>query len=205
MKEAKFGKALNLVVAKAGKRTSNVTRPEIIVLPAINRFSINSLASDLMQIENGQKVTLLVNPDAESFNEKFYITKGFGDDMATVASVNKAGGFGRTLTFNYSGVYSQMLQGSVDAKETSAEGLAELGLAEQRTTEGGKLAHSALKKVHFEVVSAGEQEIGDETQEVYALTNAKFIDYDPRNVGEGDESAEDEGYDSSATAPEDDE
>ena len=188
MKEAKFAKSLNLVVAKAGKKVGNVTRPELNVLPTINRFSLNSLATDLMQVEHGETVTLLVNQDAESFDEKFYITKGFGDDKAVVAAVNKAKGYGRTVTFNYSGIYSQMLQADVDAQELSAEGLESKGLVQASQTPQGNKSYSALRKVHFEVVEVGEQQIGDETQMVYALTNSKITSYTPKEGGESVEA-----------------
>lgn len=194
MKESKFGKGLNLIVAQAGKKAPSATRPEVTLVPTINRFSINSLASEEMQVESGDTVTFLVNPDAESFDEKFFITKGFGDSQATLASVGKAKGYGRTLTFNYSGIYSQMLQGTVEAKEVSPEGLVNLGLIKEGVTPNGKVSYSALKKIHFHLVKADTIELEDgEEQDVYALTDVKFVDYTPREgepIEDGTEVAE---------------
>lgn len=189
MKEGKFAKALDLTVVKAGKKVINATRPELIVVPTINRFSLNSLATDAMRLESGDFITLLVNRGAESFDEKFFITKGFGDDKATLASVGKAKGYGRVLTFNYSGIYSQMLQGTIEASELSPEGLVDLGLAVKREKEEGA-TFSANRKVHFEIQSIGVQVIGkdddgdDIEQEVYMLTNSKIEDYDPRTMSD---------------------
>lgn len=188
MKEAKFSASLNLVVAKAGKKVPTSVRPELIVLPTVNRFSINSLASEAMKLESGDKITLLVNTEAESFDEKFFITRGFGEDAATLAATGKAKGYGRVLTFNYSGIWGQMLQNDVEAGDAGPDYLVELGIVEKRQTPQGKTSYTALRKVIFEIQSMGEQDLGgDELQEVFALTNSKLVDYTPRTVGEGEE------------------
>ncbi len=184
METTQFG-SMSFSIAKPGTKVSSATRPELILNPTFNKFSLNALASNLMKLQNGDFVTILINDQATNINEMYFITKGIGEEaQAKLASVNKAKGYGRVLNFNYSGIYSKMLQGTTDAMELSPEGLEEKGLVAKRVTDGDNVAFTALKKVHFELGEAIEAEIEGEDRTMYPLTNVKFVDYEPRGEAE---------------------
>jgi hypothetical protein len=188
MNESKFGGSLNLTLARAGFKASNVTRPAITLLPTYNRFSINSLGSKAMGLQHGDTVSFLVNEEAEDVNNMFFICKGIEGNEALLSSVKGRKGTGLTLNFNFAGIYARMLQMDTDAMEVSPERLAELGLVEKRITEQENVAYSSRKKIEFALVSQGELNIGTEEEpvarEIFALTEVKEIEYDPKTSEE---------------------
>lgn len=190
MENVNFGK-MSFSVAKPGVKPSNATRPELVLAPTFNKFNLNSLASSLMKVQNGDYVTIITNDEAADVNSMYFIAKGIGEEaQAKLASVGKAPGYGKSLSFNYSGLYSKMLQTKVDAQEISAEGLNELGLVEKRETEGGSESFVALKKIHFELGEPFEVEIDGMETTLYPLINMKEVAYTPRNIGGTEEEEE---------------
>lgn len=168
-------------VNRPGTKVTSSSAPELTLLPTFNKLSLNPAASKKLGWENGDYVTIISNDSAEDFDSLFYITKGLGEgNQSKLAAINNKAGTGRMLHFNYSGVYSRMLQGKVDAVEASPEGLAREGFVQKRITEGGKTSYTTLKKVHFTIGDPVEAEVGDETVELYPLTNAHFEDYHPK-------------------------
>lgn len=174
---------MSFSVEKPGTKASSSSRPELTVGPTINKMSLNSLASKKMGLQNGDYVTILANERATNINEKYFITEGVGDNnQAKLASVNNAEGVGRTLNFNYSGTFSKMIQGTVDAMELSPEGLVEKGLAITRDTSKGNQSRTCLRKVFFEVGDGFDYELNGEEIVLYPLTNMKVKDYNPREM-----------------------
>lgn len=174
MNTVDFGN-LDLQVSRPGTKVSGATRAELILNPTFNKLSLNGIATNKMGVEHGDFVTIIENKNAESLNEKFFITKGIGEgQQAKLASVTKEGGSGKVLSFNYSGVYSKMLQETTDAIELSPEALEEKELVNIYETSGGKRAYTATKKMFFEIGDAVEAEgIGD----IYPLINMKSSPY----------------------------
>lgn len=181
--------------AKPGTKASNSTRPELIVTPTINKFTLNNLGADKLGLEHGDFVTITENQNAEDFDGRYFISKSYGESYSKLAATNKSTGGGVALHFSYSGVYSKMLQEDVSAYELSPEGLVEKGLAQVSETESGNKSYTITKKIYFEIGEPMEVEIGDETVTLYPLTNSKTEEYKPRNKGgqsepEDEESAE---------------
>ncbi len=169
-------------VNRPGTKVTSSSTPELTLLPTFNKFSLNPAATKKTGLENGDHVTIITNEAAESFDELYYITKGIGEgNQSKLASLGNKPGTGRMVHFNYSGVYSRMLQGTTDAVEASADGLAREDLVQKRTTEGGKTAYTALKKIYFEVGDPIEADIDGETVELYPLTNTRFEKFSPKS------------------------
>lgn len=188
METVNFGN-LSISVARPGTKASTSSRPELVVTPTFNKLDLNPLASQKLGLEAGNYVTILVNNNATTVDEMYFITEGLGGEgQSKLASVGNKPGTGRKLTFSYSGVYSKMLQGKVDAIEMSSEGLSELNLMEKRVTATDNVAYSATKKVHFEVGDGVEVEIDGEERVIYPLTNSKYVDYNPRTAGAEDDN-----------------
>lgn len=172
----------DLTIAKPGTRAVGSSSPELYTAPTINKFVLNSLASKKMNLQHKDTVTILVNEKAEDINQMYFLTKGIDGMCASLAAnLNKDGEVaGDNLSFSYAGVWSRMVQYEVDAIEVSMEDLAKQGLADTRTTEAGKTAHSALRKVFFKVGDAIES--GDMT--VYPLIESRVDDFKPRGKAE---------------------
>lgn len=188
MENVNFG-SFNLSVARPGTKVSTSSRPELILVPTINKFSLNSLASKLMDVEAGDHVTILTNDDASNLNEMYFITTGIGDEgQSKLASIGNKPGTGRLLNFSYSGVWSKMIQNKVDAIELSAQALVDKGLVQERETESGNTSYTGLRKVYFGLGEPVEVDINGETKVLYPLVDSKAVDYTPRNSGEGVEA-----------------
>lgn len=170
---------LNLTPAKPGTKSVKATRPELAVTPTFNQFSLNGLATDKMDLEHGETVTIHEN-DSEDFANRFYISKGVGKFASKVASATKTGGTGKTLTFNYAGVYSRMLQQDPTAPVASAETLAEKGLIQTRTTKKGNTSYTGLYRIYFGVGDGVEAEVEGETVTVYPLIEPDIEPFEPR-------------------------
>lgn len=175
----------NLNVAKPGTKATGASRPELTVTPTVNKFNLNALASKKMGLENGDHITILTKSDPESVNDMYFICKGIGaGNQAKLASVNKVSGVGRALNFNYSGIWSKMLQMDTEAVEASGETLVEKDLAVKSVTDADNVSYTALRKIHFEIGDPITVEINDEAVEVFPLQDAKIEDYNPRRRGE---------------------
>lgn len=177
---------MKLSIARPGTKAVAATRPEVATTPTVNKFTINPLASKLMGLEHGDHVTIIVNDQAESMDELLFITHGLSEaNQSKLAAVNKSAGVGRVLNFNYSGVWSKILQFEVGAVELSPKALVERGLAVERETKEGNTSYTATKKVSFEIGDEFEYNMGtDEDPNVvtlWPLINPKAEDYTPRD------------------------
>lgn len=170
----------NFKPAKPGTKASNATRPELIVTPTLNKFTLNSMAADKIGLEHGDFVTITENQNADDFDGRYFISKGYGDSFSKTAATNKSTGGGVALHFNYSGIYSKMLQGDASAYELSPKGLVDKGLAVAYKTDEDNTSYTAIKKVHFGIGEPMTVEIGEEEVTLYPLTDSKFVDYTPR-------------------------
>lgn len=179
-------------VNRPGTKVSSSSTPEVVLLPTFNKLGVNPVATKKLGWEHGDYVTIITNDNAEDMNSLYFITDGIDGNRSQLSSVGGTKGVGRSLTFNYSGVYSRILQGKVDAVESSPDGLVQLGLVQKRQTEGGKTAYTALKKVHFEIGDAIEVEINGVDKEIYPLINPRFEDYNPRAAEGAEEEADDQ-------------
>jgi hypothetical protein len=194
MRDVKFGGALKLRSIERGKKAVTAVRAELILNPTYNKFTLNSIASELLKVQNGDYVAILVNDDSTSIDDKFFIVKTSDTSKALLASVKKHEGIGRNVTFSYSGVYSQILQFANNIKDgiaLSAKELTKLNLMQERETPNGSTAYSALKKVKSELVAVND---GDgnvmtiDENPVFSLCNIEIEDYTPRELtGEASE------------------
>lgn len=187
MESVNFG-SMNFSIARPGTKVSTSSRPELVLVPTLNKFSLNSLASKLMDVESGDYVTILVNESASNLNEMYFITTGINEDsQSKLASVGNKKGTGRLLNFSYSGVWSKMIQNKVDAMELSPSALVDMGLVQARDTKTGT-SYTALKKVYYGLGEGFEAEINGVDTIVYPLVDPKVVDYTPRATGEEEDN-----------------
>lgn len=174
--------SMKLSIARPGTKAVSASNPELTTTPTINKFSINPLASKLMGLSHGDHVTIIVNDAADDINEMYFLTEGISEaNQSKLAAVNKAEGVGRVLNFNYSGVWSKMLQFTTDAIELSPKALVDRGLAVERETKEGNTSFVATRKVSFEVGEAFPFEVGGAGEiTLYPLVNGKVEEYEPR-------------------------
>lgn len=184
---------MKLSIAKPGSKAVVASTPQLNTTPTVNKFSINPLTSKLLGVQHGDHVSIIVNDAAETIDEMYFLAQGVNDsNQSKLAAVNKAPGVGRVLNFNYSGVWSKMLQFSTEAVELSLKALVERELAVERVTKDGNPSFTATKKVTFNVGEGFEYDLGGSIGEVtlYPLVDAKIEDYTPRD-NEGTEEGED--------------
>ncbi len=172
---------MNLSVNRPGTKVSSSSTPELVLLPTFNKFSLNPAASKRLGWEAGDHITIITNEGAEDINNTYFITAGIGEgNQSKLASIENKKGTGRMLTFNYSGVYSRMVQGTPDALEASPDGLARQGLVLKRTTETGKIAYTTLKKIYFKIGDPIEVELNGNDTEIYPLVDMRAEDFVPK-------------------------
>ena len=177
--------------AKLGAKTSDETRAELIATTAPNKFQINRLGSKLLNIQSGDRVKLIVDQPTEDLNAMFYlvVASAKDKDAALLASVGKVKGVGRSLVFNFSGVWSKMIQQNVEATELAAPALERMGLVVSRMTtpmkpkEGAentevnepKLVYASKNKICYEIVDTeADMEIEGSVYHIWALTNLEI-------------------------------
>lgn len=166
---------------KAAKnaKVSTELRPEVITNRGFNKFTLNGKACNMMNIKTGDGVYMFVDTSASDVNSMFVIAKAPEGEGLKVAAAGKSMEVGRPVNYNYSGVYSQMIQQIPGAIEVSEEALVEMGLMRNEYTQKNKkgedcFANLATRRVKYEVVSLGEAVIGGvEYPEVFGLTNVK--------------------------------
>lgn len=194
METSKFsglaGKKLSF--AKLGAKSSDETRPEIIATTMPNKFQLNRLASRMLGLETGNRVKIVIDDDATDINEMYYlvVANEKDGDAAKLASVGKEKGIGRVLVFNFSGVWSRMIQMKVDASELSAKALSELGFTTARQTvqnEGStaepKLVYSSKTKVFGEIIDTTvDMEIEGAVYHMYAVTNLRSEEVEEADI-----------------------
>jgi len=183
----KFSGSLKLSIAKNGSKGTKDTEPSITLTPTVNRFELNPLTSQLMELQTKDTVMILVNDEAKTINEKFFLAKGLGEaseiPQAVLASDDQIEGIGKKLSFNYSGVYSRILvgvvKGDLNAPEIALDKLRQLGLVKAEDS-----ARTALWKIHAKVAKVeGENGIisieGNDRQ-IYQMFDFVALPYSPR-------------------------
>lgn len=129
------GAAFKSVVS--GERISNETIPVVEVSSQLNKFRINKLAAEMMNVTSGNKVKILIT-DLPVAAGKYLIavTSDTDESAAKLLSPSGKDGFG-SLLFNYSGVWSRMTQSDIeDAKELGIDFFVEAGEAVKRGKTG---------------------------------------------------------------------
>lgn len=176
--ESKFAKSLsNLRSVPTGTKASNDTVPTVTVLGIPNKFHINRLATVMMGLTIKDRVRIFDNKEAESLDERYFIAKTSQDDPAS-AKLGKANSGNKSetgidMSFNYSGVWSILVQGKHDAVEMGYDALVASGVVVKGATSSGREKYRAASAIKLEVVYAGTATIDEIEYEVYALTNYK--------------------------------
>lgn len=186
METSKFAGLANKTFgfAKLGAKTSDEIRPELIATTAPNKFQINRLGSTLLKVQTGNRVKMIVDDTATDVNEMFYLVVASSKDKsgALLASVGKKPGIGKSLVFNFSGVWSKMIQNDVNATELSPAALERKGFVVERMTTPmadangvtgePKIVYSAKNKTFCEIVDTEQDlEIEGGVYRLFALTN----------------------------------
>lgn len=177
--ESKFKSLLSkLTPVNTGTKASNDVIPTITVLGIPNKFNLNRLATDLMGLHVADRVKMFdLGKDAEA-DARFFIAKADKNDTsaAKVAASNSAvkSTSGVDMAFNYSGIWSCLIQGEVDAVELGYEAMVEKGVVVKGETTGNNVRYRSAYAVKLEIQEVGAAVIEDvEYEMVYVLTNAK--------------------------------
>ena len=111
MKKSVFSaaKLAGLTAVNRGTKSSNDIRPAITTARGMNKFTMNASASALIGCGHGDRVVMFAMPNADSINERFFIALSAGSEGCKLASAGNTKGTGRPQSFNYAGVWSQML------------------------------------------------------------------------------------------------
>lgn len=144
-----LGSKAKIVSAQTGVRTSNEVKPQIELASQINKFKLNKLGSELMNVVSGNRVKILINTGSEGIDGRYLICVANDNDKnaAKLLSTTGVTGF-TTLLFNYSGIYSKMWQATTEASEKGGEAFLAEGVA--RKTEKG--AFYLNEKVTYDIV-----------------------------------------------------
>lgn len=183
---------VELEVVKTNVRPSSDDKPYIRLSETPGRFTLNSLATEMMGLKGGDTVSLFENKNAEDISGWFFIGKADGENVAKAYSPTKAEGIGVTLSIVQAGTYSRIVQLDTESREVSAAILEEMGIftSRQSQTHPNRRNYSSLRTVRFELVEAGEA--GD--VQLFALvnpevTNKEIKETDEQDVDEGDMEA----------------
>lgn len=207
MKKSVFSSAklskLNAIAR--GVKSSNDTRPAITTGRAINKFTMNASASQLMGCGHGDRVVMFALPDAESINEKFFIAVSVGSEGCKLASAGGTKGVGRPQAFNYASIWSQMIQQDVKAVPCGEAVLVEKGLMAEVPTQLGRDGQQCYATLANKRVEYGLELVVDETNEplpievddlvyerVYVLVDPKEIAVEDDVDAETEKNAETE-------------
>lgn len=167
MKKSVFtsAKLSKLNAVARGTKSSNDVRPAITTGRAINKFTMNASASALMGCGHGDRVVMFALPGAESIDEKFFIAVSTGDEGCKLASAGGTKGVGRPQSFNYSGIWSQMLQQDVDAAPCGEAALVEKGLMAEVATQLGRDGQQCYATLANKKVEYGVELVTDENDD----------------------------------------
>lgn len=188
---------VDLEVVKTNVRPSSDDKPYLRLSETPGRFTLNGLATKMMELKAGDTVSFFENKNADSIDGWFFIGKADGDNVAKAYSPTKAKGEGVTLSIVQAGTYSRIVQLDTEANEVGHAILAEKGIFTSRPskTNPNKKNYSSLRTLQYELVEAGEMPMGEgeEPVKLYALVNAKVTNKTEEEVEypiEGDESDE---------------
>jgi len=178
---SKFAGALaNLKPVSTGVKPTNVTTPLITANPIPNKFFINRLAGTKMGLVVGSRIKIFDNPQAESFDGRFFISKTVEEDPGA-AKIGKAN-FGISsedgigFSFSYAGIWSIMVQDNFNAIELGQDALVDMGCAVKGKTGGGNDKYRALKEVSYAIEHVGPVKIGDFDYDMWVLVDRKVTE-----------------------------
>ena len=206
MKKSVFNaaKLSKLSTVTRGTKSSNDVRPAITTGRAINKFTMNASASALIGCQHGDRVVMFAMPNADSINERFFIAISQNEEGCKLASAGNTKGVGRPQSFNYSGIWSQMLLQDVDAAPVGEKVLMDKGLMAEVETQKGRdgqmcSAILAVKRVEYGVELVVDDENnpmeveidGVQYDRLYVLTEPKDIAVDTADA-ETEATAEEE-------------
>lgn len=197
MKKSVFtsGKLAKLNAVARGTKSSNDVRPAITTGRAINKFTMNASASELIGAGHGDRIVMFSLPGAESINEKFFVAVSVADEGCKLASAGNTKGTGRPQSFNYSGIWSQMLQKSVDAAPCGEAVLVDAGLMAKVATQLGREGQQCYATLANKRVEYGLELVTDEAgdalpvevdgviyEKIYVLVDPKDITVEEEEV-----------------------
>ena len=180
--ESKFSNVLSfLKPVQTGTKASNDTVPTITLLGIPNKFQLNRLATKALDLNIGDRVRIFdAGKHASNLNERFFIAKTAPEDTASAkigrANSGNKSDSGVDMTFNYSGVWTVLVQGDVEAVELGSDALVEKGCMIKGVTAGGREKYRATKVVKLEIEEVGDAEIDGVTYKLFVLTNFKSVD-----------------------------
>ena len=212
MKKSVFSSAklAKLNAVARGTKSSNDVRPAITTARGINKFTMNASASALMNCQHGDRVVMFALPDAENINEKFFIAVSVGEEGCKIASACNTKGVGRPQSFNYSGIWSQMLMKDVAAAPCGEAVLVENGLMAKVATQLGREGQQCYATLATKRVEYGVELVTDENGDALPievdgfLYERVFVLLDPKDIAVDDEEAPAEASDA-ATEEEEEE
>ena len=194
MKKSVFSaaKLAGLTAVNRGTKSSNDIRPAITTARGMNKFTMNASASALIGCGHGDRVVMFAMPNADSINERFFIALSAGSEGCKLASA------GSPQSFNYAGVWSQMLMQDKDAAPVGERVLADKGLMEEVETQKGRDGKMCTAVLATKRVEYGVEEVKDENGEFIpvevgdTIYEKVYVLVDPKEVTLEDEKQEEE-------------
>ena len=178
-KKFTLGNPTAISAMKSGERVSNDTEPTLETTSQLNKFRLNKLACEAMNLLPGGRVKLLMTGE-EGIDGKYLICVAADEDQsaAKVLSPTKSKGVGSVL-FNYAGIYSRIAQATADAVEKSGAAFVEEGIA--KLSPAGtyyldrKVSYTLVEVDNFTAESPLVDPItGAEYAKVFALVSPKI-------------------------------
>ena len=170
-----------IISARMGERTSNEVKPQLELARQINKFKLNKLASTAMNVQNGDRVKILINTGSETIDGRYLLVVAKEDEKnsAKLLSTVKTGY--AVQLFNFSGVYSKMWQATTDATDKGGEAF----VAEGSATKNEKGAVYMKNKVSYDLIpvegiDADNPLVVDDNEysSVFALVSPEVIEGD---------------------------
>lgn len=200
MKKSVFSaaKLSGLTAVSRGTKSSNDIRPAITTARGMNKFTMNASASALIGCGHGDRVVMFAMPNADSINERFFIALSAGNEGCKLASAGNTKGTGRPQSFNYAGVWSQMLMQDKDAAPIGERVLTDKGLMEEVETQKGRDGKMCKAVLATKRVEYGVEEVKDENGEFIpveiddVIYEKVYVLVDPQEVTLEDKSEEEE-------------
>lgn len=200
MKKSVFSaaKLSGLIAVSRGTKSSNDIRPAITTARGMNKFTMNASASALIGCGHGDRVVMFAMPNADSINERFFIALSASNEGCKLASAGNTKGTGRPQSFNYAGVWSQMLMQDKDAAPVGERVLTDKGLMEEVETQKGRDGKMCKAVLATKRVEYGVEEVKDKNGEFIpveiddVIYEKVYVLVDPQEVTLEDKSEEEE-------------